>query len=196
MCYNLAIYRQYFIRAWSTACGSIINATKSNFLQRRQRRSNGLHPSSEELQSCLYNKPPGSPKLAVLSFFGGLHGRTLAALSCTHTRTRFKMDFTAFDWPVAPFPLIKYPLRKYREYNKEEEAKCLEKTRHLLKKRNESGTFVVAVIVEPIQSEGGDMHASPEFFKGLQLICKENDAFFIVDEIQTGGGPTGQMWYI
>ena len=63
----------------------------------------------------------------MLSFFGGLHGRTLAALSCTHTKTWFKMDFTAFDWPVAPFPQIKYPLQKYREYNKEEEAKCLEK---------------------------------------------------------------------
>ena len=48
--------------------------------------------------------------------------------------------------------------------------------------------------MEPIQAEGGDNHASPHFFQGLQKICKEHNCAFIIDEVQTGGGPTGQMW--
>ncbi|EPB68443.1 putative 4-aminobutyrate transaminase [Ancylostoma ceylanicum] len=53
---------------------------------------------------------------------------------------------------------------------------------------------VAAVIVEPIQAEGGDNYGSPEFFKGLQKITKENGICFIVDEVQTGGGGTGDLW--
>ena len=48
--------------------------------------------------------------------------------------------------------------------------------------------------MEPIQAEGGDNHASPKFFHGLQKICKEHKCAFVVDEVQTGGGPTGQFW--
>lgn len=48
--------------------------------------------------------------------------------------------------------------------------------------------------MEPIQSEGGDNHASPTFFQGLQAICNKNNAAFIIDEVQTGGGPTGKFW--
>ena len=49
-------------------------------------------------------------------------------------------------------------------------------------------------MVEPIQSEGGDNHASADFFKGLQQLCRKYGAFFIVDEVQTGGGGCGTMW--
>lgn len=53
---------------------------------------------------------------------------------------------------------------------------------------------VAGVIVEPIQSEGGDNEASPEFFQCLQKIVKKNGAALLMDEVQTGGGPTGKMW--
>merc|ERR1712228_640847 len=47
---------------------------------------------------------------------------------------------------------------------------------------------------EPIQSEGGDRHASNHFFKKLRRLCFDNDITFIVDEVQTGCGPTGKFW--
>merc|ERR1719473_2426629 len=50
------------------------------------------------------------------------------------------------------------------------------------------------MIVEPVQSEGGDEHATKDFFRELQAICKESDVCFIVDEVQTGVGVTGKMW--
>ena len=53
---------------------------------------------------------------------------------------------------------------------------------------------VAAVIIEPILSEGGDKHASPEFFRSLRLIARKHDAFFIADEVQTGVGATGSFW--
>jgi len=53
---------------------------------------------------------------------------------------------------------------------------------------------VAAVLVEPIQGEGGDRHASPAFFAGLRRLCTEHGAAFIVDEVQTGGGATGRFW--
>lgn len=61
-------------------------------------------------------------------------------------------------------------------------------------KPKSSGTPVVALIVEPIQSEGGDNHASPKFFQELRNLTKKHGILMIVDEVQTGVGPTGDFW--
>jgi L-lysine 6-transaminase len=53
---------------------------------------------------------------------------------------------------------------------------------------------VAALIIEPIQGEGGDNHFRGEFLRALARICRENECFFIVDEVQTGVGLTGRMW--
>jgi len=53
---------------------------------------------------------------------------------------------------------------------------------------------IAAMIIEPIQAEGGDNHASPYYFKSIRKIAKENDITFIVDEVQTGMGATGKFW--
>ena len=53
---------------------------------------------------------------------------------------------------------------------------------------------MAAVIVEPIQSEGGDFHATPSFFRGLRELTKKRGVYMIVDEVQTGVGATGTFW--
>jgi L-lysine 6-transaminase len=53
---------------------------------------------------------------------------------------------------------------------------------------------IAAIIIEPIQGEGGDHHFRAEFLQALQRKARENDAFFILDEVQTGVGITGCMW--
>jgi len=53
---------------------------------------------------------------------------------------------------------------------------------------------IAAVVVEPIQGEGGDRHAGPSFFRALRALCSRYGAAFIVDEVQTGGGATGTFW--
>lgn len=53
---------------------------------------------------------------------------------------------------------------------------------------------MAGIIIEPIQSEGGDNEASPEFFQNLQKIAKKHGSALLMDEVQTGGGPTGKLW--
>jgi len=70
----------------------------------------------------------------------------------------------------------------------------LKEAEELIQKWKSKNSPVAAILVEPIQAEGGDHHGSAEFFRGLQKVAKKHGAAFIVDEVQTGGGPTGRMW--
>ncbi|ELU05560.1 hypothetical protein CAPTEDRAFT_228193 [Capitella teleta] len=179
------------------ACGACSNenAFKSVFMAYRRKQRGGAGYSQEEMDSSLINQPPGCPNLAILSFENAFHGRTMGCLNTTHTKWAHKMDFPHMDWPIADWPKTKYPMEENKEHNAREEERCLQKVEDLIKEYNGRGTEVAGLITEPIQSEGGDHYASPEFFKGLQRICKENNAYFIVDEVQTGGGSTGHMWF-
>ncbi|CAH1971975.1 unnamed protein product [Acanthoscelides obtectus] len=178
-------------------CGACANenAFKSAFIAYRTRERGGSSDfNKEELESCMKNQPPGAPKLAVLSFTDAFHGRSLGSLSTTHSKAIHKIDIPAFDWPFARFPKYKYPLEENMRENKEEDQRSLGEVEELIEKWRKKGIPVAALIVEPIQSEGGDNHASPEFFSSLQSICKKNGVFFIIDEVQTGCGPTGKFW--
>src|SRR4029077_3519598 len=53
---------------------------------------------------------------------------------------------------------------------------------------------IAAIIIEPIQAEGGDNHFRPEFLQALERMARQNECFFVVDEVQTGIGLTGRMW--
>ncbi|KAG5899126.1 hypothetical protein JTB14_021625 [Gonioctena quinquepunctata] len=178
-------------------CGSCSNenAFKNTFIAyRRRMRGENVDFSDEEKKSAMINQEPGSAKLSILSFMGAFHGRTLGALSCTHSKAIHKLDFPAFDWPIASFPEYKYPLEEHCRENEQEDRKCLAEVEELIEKYKKKNIPVAAVIVEPIQSEGGDNHASPQFFQNLQKICKKHCAAFIIDEVQTGCGSTGKLW--
>ncbi|CAK1581944.1 unnamed protein product [Parnassius mnemosyne] len=178
-------------------CGSCSNenAYKSVFMWYRNKDRGGkMDFTPEEMESCMINQPPGAPSLSILSFKGGFHGRTFGALSTTRSKAIHKLDCPAFDWPVAPFPRYKYPLDQHQRENCEEDQKCLEQVEEVIQKYHKKGIPVAGMIVEPIQAEGGDNEASPDFFKNLQKICKKNGIALIIDEVQTGCGPTGKMW--
>ncbi|KAF4120798.1 4-aminobutyrate aminotransferase / (S)-3-amino-2-methylpropionate transaminase [Geosmithia morbida] len=166
-------------------------AYKAAFMLYRRRERGEAEWSQEEITSCLANSKPGSPDLAVLSFADSFHGRGFGSLSTTRSKAVHKLDIPSFDWPQAPFPRLKYPLEKHAEENEAEEARCLAEVERLIK----TWRFpVAALIVEPIQSEGGDNHASPAFFQGLRDITKKNGVVLIADEVQTGFGATGKFW--
>ena len=167
-------------------CGSCANenAYKAAFIAAASRRRGGKPPTDLELSSCMSNQAPGSPPYKVLSFQGAFHGRLLGCLSTTHSKAIHKLDVPAFDWPIAPFPRLRYPLQANAAANAAEEARCLAAVEAILKA--DTRGEVVAAIVEPIQAEGGDYSASPAFFKGLQALLKKHGAYFIVDEVQTG----------
>ncbi|KAL4788076.1 aminotransferase class-III-domain-containing protein [Aspergillus varians] len=175
--------------------GSDANETayKAAFMWYRQQQRGGYEKefTEEELTSTMVNQSPGSPQLSILSFKAGFHGRLFGSLSTTRSKPIHKLDIPAFDWPQAPFPSLKYPLEEHAAENAAEEKRCLEETERLIKEWHNP---VAAIIVEPIQSEGGDNHASPAFFQGLREITKRTNVLFIVDEVQTGVGATGKFW--
>jgi 4-aminobutyrate aminotransferase/(S)-3-amino-2-methylpropionate transaminase len=181
-------------KVFTSMSGSDANelAFKAAFMwKQRQGRGTNTEFTKEEIQSCLENKAPGAPNLSILSFKKGFHGRLFASLSTTRSKPIHKLDIPAFDWPAAPFPQLKYPLAENERENSEEETRCLAETDCIL---SEFHNPVAGIIVEPIQSEGGDNHASSAFFRGLQKLAIKHKVAFIVDEVQTGVGATGRFW--
>ncbi|KAH9630352.1 hypothetical protein HF086_004485 [Spodoptera exigua] len=124
---------------------------------------------------------------------GAFHGRTFGALATTRSKAIHKLDFPSFEWPVARFPEYKYPLEEFKCENEKEDKECLANVEEQFE-RWEKKKPIAGVIIEPIQAEGGDNEGSPEFFQGLQKICQTRGVGLILDEVQTGCGPTGKMW--
>lgn len=182
-------------QVFTAMAGSDANETayKAAFMYYRQLQRGGpeVEFTEEELLSTMNNASPGSPQLSILSFKSAFHGRLFGSLSTTRSKAIHKLDIPAFDWPQATFPQLKYPLEDNVQENAAEEKRCLAEVERLIK---EFHNPVAAVMVEPIQSEGGDNHASPAFFQGLREITKRTNVLFIVDEVQTGVGATGKFW--
>lgn len=168
-------------------------AYKAAFMWKRQQQRGGrdVDPTAEEMSSAMDNAKPGAPDMSILSFKTGFHGRLFGSLSTTRSKPIHKLDIPAFDWPQAPFPMLRYPLHEHEAENAAEEQRCLDETERLI---TEFHNPPAAVVVEPVQSEGGDNHASPAFFQGLRTLTKKYDILLIVDEVQTGVGATGRFW--
>ncbi|XP_012943653.1 4-aminobutyrate aminotransferase, mitochondrial [Aplysia californica] len=177
-------------------CGtcSIESGQKAIFMAYQRRKRGDRLPTEDEMTTSLLNQEPGSPKLSFLSFTNGFHGRCMGALGMSHAKWFHKLDFPVPDWPIAPFPQLKYPLEEHVRENEQEESRCLEQVRDLIEKYSQRGEPVAGMCVEPVQSEGGDNHASPAFFQGLQDICKETGIYLMIDEVQTGGAASGKFW--
>jgi 4-aminobutyrate aminotransferase/(S)-3-amino-2-methylpropionate transaminase len=181
-------------QAVTALCGSCSNenAYKMAFMWYQAEKRGGL-PTAEDLETSMKHEAPGTPDLSILSFHGSFHGRLLGCLSTTHSKAIHKVDIPAFKWPVAPFPVLKYPLEAHEAENAAEEARCLEETDRIIEEALATQP-VAGMIIEPIQSEGGDRHASPAFFRGLRDIALRRNIAFIVDEVQTGVAASGHFW--
>ncbi|CAO3651757.1 unnamed protein product [Cunninghamella echinulata] len=180
-------------QVFTVMCGSCANenAFKTAFMYKAAKQRGEKEFSVDELNSCMNNQAPGSPDMAILSFTHAFHGRLFGSLTATASKAIHKVDIPAFNWPKAPFPILKYPLHENEAYNQQVEQDSLQVVDSLLSNNKQP---IAAIIVEPIQSEGGDNHASPAYFRQLQALCKKHDVLFIVDEVQTGVGGTGTFW--
>ncbi|KXT14114.1 hypothetical protein AC579_96 [Pseudocercospora musae] len=182
-------------QVFTAQAGSDANelAYKAAFMWKRRQQRGGpdVEFTAEEINSSMNNQSPGSPNMSILSFKTAFHGRLFGSLSTTRSKPIHKLDIPAFDWPQASFPALKYPLEQHAEENAREEARCLAEVEELITTYHNPPA---AIIIEPIQSEGGDNHASPAFFNGLRQITRKHDVLMIVDEVQTGVGATGKFW--
>ena len=180
-------------------CGSCSNevAFKLAMMLYMGKKRGGLDvaPTQEELDSCACNSLPGSANLGILSFKSGFHGRLFGSLSTTRTNPLFKLDLPAFDWPAAEPPRYKFPLSENQEYNDSQDEASLSDVRSKIAQwKEEKGCETVAVLIEPILSEGGDVHISPSYAQKLRDLTTELGIYMIVDEVQTGVGVSGSFW--
>ena len=175
----------------TTGSEAVENAIKAAFIRFARRRRNGAAPTEADLAACMSNDQPGVNRFKVVSFEGGFHGRSLGALSLTRSKPIHKLDIPAFDWPAIPFPALAFPLADHVAENRLAEARSLEALDAVIAAYPDE---VAAVIVEPIQGEGGDLHASASFFCELRKRTSAKGIALILDEVQTGGGATGALW--
>ena len=129
---------------------------------------------------------------AVLHFDHAFHGRSGYTLSLTNTQPEKTKWFGKFNWPRVSTPMMQFPYSDagYEDLLKREELSLAQ----IKQAYQDYKDDICAIIIEPIQSEGGDNHFRPEFLESLKAICLENDSLLIYDEVQTGVGLTGKFW--
>ncbi len=134
----------------------------------------------------------------IISFFGAFHGRTMGALSLTGSKPQQKRRFAPF---VPGVTHIRYPYT-YRGTTggpAEQEAFALDCARYIedrLFKTILPPEEVAAIILEPIQGEGGYVVAPTNFLQEIRRICDRHGILLIADEVQSGAGRTGKWWAI
>ena len=161
-------------------------------------RLNELTPGTHEKKTALFTTgveavenaikiaraATGRP--AIIAFTGGFHGRTLMGLALTGKVVPYKAGFGPFPAEVyhAPFPIALHGVSV---------ADSLRAIEHLFKADVEPQR-VAAIIIEPVQGEGGFYPAPAPFLEALRRICDEHGILLVADEIQTGFGRTGRMF--
>ena len=127
----------------------------------------------------------------ILHFEHAFHGRSGYTLSVTNTDPVKTDYFPQFIWPRVPSPAISFPFRAHQDEVLAREAACLTAIEDEFDRgRNE----IAGILIEPIQSEGGDRHFRSEFLAELRKLADTREALLIFDEVQTGLGSTGRWW--
>jgi L-lysine 6-transaminase len=135
----------------------------------------------------------GERGVEILHFTGAFHGRSGYCLSLTNTDPRKTDLFAKFLWPRVTSPCIDFSLPEKERLATviETEKKAEAEIRKFISER---GVDIAAIIIEPIQGEGGDRHFRSEWLQLLRHICDDNDILLIFDEVQTGMCMTGKTW--
>ena len=115
----------------------------------------------------------------ILTAKDSFHGRTLTAITATG-QPKYQKDFG---------PLT--PGFEYFDYNSVESLKAAVES---IRQRKDQGHGLAAILIEPLQGEGGVRGGDPAFFKYIRQVCDETGAMMICDEVQTGMGRTGKLW--
>lgn len=128
----------------------------------------------------------------VLHFEKAFHGRTGYTLSLTNTLPDKTKWYAKFDWPRVSTPVVRFPLSGDNlQLAQDSEEESIAQVKKAFEDHKDD---ICAIIIEPIQSEGGDNHLREEFLTQLKSLADEHDAFLIYDEVQTGVGLTGKFW--
>ncbi len=126
-----------------------------------------------------------------IHFREAFHGRTGYTMSLTNTDPTKTDLYPKFDWPRIENPKVIFPLEDHLDEVVAAEKRAI---KAIEKAIADDGDDIAAIIIEPVQGEGGDNHFRREFFQELRRIADDSEIILIFDEIQTGAGITGKMW--
>ena len=128
----------------------------------------------------------------VIHFENAFHGRTGYTMSLTNTHPDKTKWYAKFDWPRISTPAVHFPVtdEKLRDLQARENL-ALEQIKQAFAEHKDD---ICAIIIEPVQAEGGDNHVRKEFMEQVRVLADENDCFLIYDEVQTGVGLSGKFW--
>jgi L-lysine 6-transaminase len=134
-----------------------------------------------------------SPQLGtqVLHLTRAFHGRSGYTLSLTNTDPVKTDRFPKFGWPRIEVPAVTFPVEDHLDEVAAAEQRALRQAEAAFRDHPHD---IACFIAEPVQGEGGDNHMRAEFLQAMQRLCLDNDALFILDEVQTGVGLTGTAW--
>lgn len=129
----------------------------------------------------------------ILHFERAFHGRSGYTMSLTNTDPKKIAHFAKFPWPRVSTPALDFALPESARLDEviAREEIVEQQIRDVL---NHKAVDIAAIIIEPIQGEGGDNHFRAEFLQTLRRLCDENDILLIFDEVQCGMGITGRNW--
>jgi 4-aminobutyrate aminotransferase / (S)-3-amino-2-methylpropionate transaminase / 5-aminovalerate transaminase len=147
-----------------------------------------LTTGAEAIENAVKIARGATKRPAVISFVGGFHGRTLMTMALTGKVEPYKRGFGPFPGEVYHLP---YPNR-FHDVEPADSLRALE----FLFKADVEPARVAAIVIEPVQGEGGFYIAPAEFLRELRAICDKHGILLIVDEIQCGFGRTGKMFAI
>ena len=141
---------------------------------------------AEAVENCVKIARAHTGRRGVIAFNGGFNGRTMLAMGLTGKVTPYKNLFGPFPGEIyhAPYPI------EYHGVSVEQSLKALD----MLFKVDIAPNDVAAIIVEPVQGEGGFYPASDEFMQALRKLCDEHGIVLIADEIQSGFARTGKFF--
>lgn len=129
----------------------------------------------------------------IIHFKEAFHGRSGYSLSLTNTDPRKYLYFPLFkDWPRVENPKAIFPLEgENLQKTIEAEQRSLMHIKAILEAES---VEIAAIILEPVQGEGGDHHFRPEFWQALRKLADQYEVMLIADEVQAGMGLTGKFW--
>src|SRR6186713_4228 len=147
-----------------------------------------LSTGAEAVENAIKIARYATERSAVIAFTGGFHGRTLACIALTGKVQPYKAGFGPMLPEVfhVPFPMA------YHGVSVEDSLGAIEN----LFKADVDPARVAAIIIEPVQGEGGFYIAPPEFLRQLRALCEKHGILLIADEIQTGFSRTGKTFAI
>jgi 4-aminobutyrate aminotransferase len=151
-----------------------------------------LNSGSEAIEAALKLARRTTGRPGIVAYRGAFHGRTLGAASVTSSNLNYRRGYEPLlpGIHILPFPAA------YRDFGGDEAAA----TEHCLRDLHQLTASIVpadtigAILIEPVQGEGGYTPAPAAFLRGLRAFCDEHGILLIMDEVQSGFGRTGIMW--